>query len=200
MVKKHFSWIVTLAILVAVVVIVLDPGQSSAPTTEISTETQIEEITNIKYMKITSSAFDSGASIPSKYTCDAEDINPPIEINEIPQGTRSLALIVDDPDANKVVGHTWDHWVVYNIPPETKKITENSIPNDSVQGNTSFGKPGYGGPCPPAGDPHTYYFKAYALDVLIDSAEPLDKKTLEEKMEGHIIASAELTGTYQRQP
>lgn len=143
-------------------------------------------------MKLTSPVFTNNSYIPSKYTCDGEEVSPPLIIENIPDGTRSLALIVDDPDAPMKI---WVHWVVYDIPPTTNVIAENTIPgklgkNDSNPGN-------YGGPCPPSGT-HRYYFKIYALDKVLGLGEGADKRTLEKAMEEHIISKAELVGLYKR--
>jgi Raf kinase inhibitor-like YbhB/YbcL family protein len=142
-------------------------------------------------MKITSSAFKHNASIPAKYTCQGEDVSPPLSIADIPEGTQSLALINDDPDAP--VG-TWDHWILFNVKP-AKKIGEGEAPGD--QGVNSWGRNDYGGPCPPSGT-HRYYFKLYALDTLLELPEGVTKHELEEAMEGHILAQAELIGLYKK--
>ncbi|MBD3383967.1 YbhB/YbcL family Raf kinase inhibitor-like protein [candidate division KSB1 bacterium] len=142
-------------------------------------------------MKISSPSFKHKERIPSKYTCDGQDINPPLSIEEIPDGTRELALIVDDPDAP---AKTWVHWVVYQIP-VTDKISENSVPG--TEGRNDFDNIGYGGPCPPSGQ-HRYYFKIYALDTKLELEEGIDKRKLEESMEGHILEEAELIGLYKK--
>lgn len=144
-------------------------------------------------MKITSPAFSNNQPIPSKYTCNGVNINPPLIFSDVPENTKSLVLIVDDPDAP--LG-TWVHWVVFNIPKGTKEIKENSEP-DASQGVTSFGKPGYGGPCPPSGT-HRYFFKLYALDTLLPVANRADKKTVETAMQNHITTHAELIGLYSK--
>ncbi|OGH19493.1 MAG: phosphatidylethanolamine-binding protein [Candidatus Levybacteria bacterium RIFCSPHIGHO2_12_FULL_38_12] len=145
-------------------------------------------------MKITSSAFLHNQEIPSKYTCDGKNINPPLEFWDIPKNTKTLALIVDDPDAPS---KTWVHWVVYNIDPSEKNIPENTIPKGAVLGMTDFGKAGYGGPCPPNGV-HRYFFKLYALDKELDSLENATKEGLEEITKKHILGQAELIGIYKR--
>lgn len=145
-------------------------------------------------MKITSSAFIHNTKIPSKYTCDGEDVNPPLEFSDVPENAKSLALIVDDPDAPM---GTWVHWVLFNIPPDCRKIEENSIPKGAVEGINDFRKNNYGGPCPPSGT-HRYFFKHYALDCVIDLKGTVTKKDLEKAMDGHIIAKAELIGLYSR--
>ncbi len=143
-------------------------------------------------LQVTSSAFGHNQTIPRKYTCQGQDINPPLAISEIPEGTKSLALIVDDPDAP---GGNWDHWLVYNIAP-TLEIKENSIPG--TQTRNDFGRVNYGGPCPPSGT-HHYFFKLYALDTLLQFKKAPGKKELESAMQGHILAKAELIGLYKKQ-
>lgn len=147
-----------------------------------------------KFMKLSSLAFQNNGYIPLKYTCDGENVNPPLEISGVPAGTQSLVLIMDDPDAP--LG-TWIHWTLWNINPETKEIKENSVPPGAVEGMTSFGKPGYGGPCPPSGT-HRYFFKLYALDTTINLNQQADKKLLEKAMAGHILDKAEIIGLYKR--
>ena len=145
-------------------------------------------------MKITSSAFKYNSKIPSKYTCDDKNINPPLEFSDIPKETKSLVLIVDDPDAPS---KTWVHWIAYNIDPSTTKIEENSVPREALQGTTDFGKPGYGGPCPPSGT-HRYFFKLYALDTILDAPNGLTKQQVLEKVKDYVIEEAELVGLYSR--
>ncbi len=154
---------------------------------------------SVKTMEITSSAFSHKQQIPSKYTCDGDDISPPLSWNEPPAGTQSFALICDDPDAP--VG-TFVHWVWFNIPADTREISE-SISNEAnpsvggVQGKNNFGKLGYGGPCPPGGN-HRYFFKLYALDTQLSLEAGANKTQVLEAMEGHILANAEIIGMYQR--
>lgn len=145
-------------------------------------------------MKIVSSAFEHNRRIPSKYTCDGENMSPPLSFLEVPKNTKSLVLIVDDPDAPS---KTWVHWVVFNIDSATRDVSENSVPNGGVLGMTDFGKPGYGGPCPPSGK-HRYFFKLYALDSVLNLPQSSDKNAVEEAMKGHILDSAELVGLYER--
>jgi len=151
-------------------------------------------------IKITSSAFEEGGLIPPKYTCDGSDISPPLQWEAVPEGTKSIALISDDPDAP--VG-TWVHWVLFNLPAETKELAENippdsTLPNEARQGTTDFGRIGYGGPCPPSGT-HRYFFKIYALDTEVDLAAGANKPDLLKAMEGHILAQGQLIGKYKRQ-
>ena len=145
-------------------------------------------------MQIISTAFPHNGEIPPQYTCDGQDINPPLAIRDVPRGTKSLALIVDDPDAPQGL---WVHWTLWDISADTKEIFENSVPRKSVEGETSFGKPGYGGPCPPSGE-HRYFFKVYALDIELNLPSDADKEDVEEAMVGHVLDHAELIGLYQR--
>ncbi|MHC1569627.1 MAG: YbhB/YbcL family Raf kinase inhibitor-like protein [Candidatus Syntropharchaeales archaeon] len=142
-------------------------------------------------MRLTSTAFEEGGMIPSRYTCDGEDINPPLKIEEVPEGAVTLVLIVDDPDAPM---GTWDHWLVWNIP-IISTIEENSVPG--VQGKNSWGRNDYGGPCPPSGT-HRYFFKLYAIDTTLDIGENSTKEDLESAMEGHILSHTHLVGLYSR--
>lgn len=146
-------------------------------------------------LKITSPAFENNGDIPPKYTCDGDNVNPELIFEGVPSGAESLVLIVDDPDAP---GGTWVHWTVWNIDPSVDSIGEDSVPEGAVEGNTDFGKPGYGGPCPPSGK-HRYFFKLYALDTDLDLDIASEASDIEAAMEGHILASAELIGLYSRQ-
>lgn len=143
-------------------------------------------------LKISSPAFAQNGEIPAKYTCDGADLSPPLQIENVPGGAKSLALIVDDPDAP---AGTWAHWVVWNIPAATSRIGENAVPPGAGQGKTDFGRNNYGGPCPPSGT-HRYFFKLYVLNALLDLGPATTKKGLERAMEGHVIAKAELIGLY----
>jgi len=153
-----------------------------------------------KTMQLKSSAFGNGQPIPIKYTGQGKDISPPLEWSEVPAGTKSFAIIADDPDAP--VG-TWVHWVIYNIPSDLTKLDENvptkeTLSNGAKQGINDFGKIGYGGPMPPPGKPHRYYFKLYALDTMVNLKPRATKQDLLKAMQGHIVGQAELMGTYQR--
>lgn len=146
-------------------------------------------------MIIVSPSFENNGNIPKKFTCDGGDINPELRIENVPKEAKSLVLIVDDPDAP---GSTFTHWTVWNISSQTSVIKEESVPSGAVEGLTDFGRIGYGGPCPPPGKPHRYYFKVYALDSLINLPPGANRRELEKKMEGHILARAEIVGIYQR--
>jgi len=139
------------------------------------------------------SVFENEQSIPAKYTADGDNINPPLQIVDIPENAKSLVLVVDDPDASS---GDWVHWVVFNIPISNAEISENSVPG--TQGENSFRKLEYGGPSPPSGT-HRYFFKVYALDSELELVEGVSKEEVETAMEGHVIESAELIGLYSRE-
>jgi Raf kinase inhibitor-like YbhB/YbcL family protein len=143
-------------------------------------------------MNITSPAFEREGKIPSKFTCDGDGINPALQFDTIPEKVKSLALIMDDPDAPS---GTWDHWVLYNIPSETRGVGEGETVG--ISGQNSWRKTGYGGPCPPDRE-HRYFFKLYALDSMLDLPAGSTKDKLLAAMEGHILAEAELMGRYNR--
>jgi Raf kinase inhibitor-like YbhB/YbcL family protein len=145
-------------------------------------------------MKITSSAFQEGGNIPSKFTCDGSDSSPPLQIAEIPSGAKSLALVVDDPDAPSGL---FTHWVVWNISPQTNAIAEGSAPK-GVQGTNDFGKSGYGGPCPPSGT-HRYYFRIFALDRELNLPSGTKRNQLDAAVKRQVVAQGELMGRYAKQ-
>lgn len=150
-------------------------------------------------INVGSTAFAEGGMIPRQYTCDGADMSPPLSWSGIPEGTKSIAIIADDPDAP---GGMWVHWVVYNLPPDLKGLPENvpaqkTLANGGIQGMTDFRRIGYGGPCPPSGT-HRYFFKVYALDAVLDLDPGAIKKRLLNAMEGHILAEGELMGKYRR--
>ncbi len=146
------------------------------------------------------SVFEAQQPIPTKYTCEGENISPPLKFFQIPSGAKSLVLIIDDPDAPR---GTFDHWIVWNIPPQVKELSEGApelkkLASSVKQGSNGYQKLNYQGPCPPAGKPHHYHFKLYALDTLLNLQEGASKQEVEQAMQGHISAYAELIGTYQR--
>jgi len=145
-------------------------------------------------MKISSSTFINNEQIPEKYTCDGEGINPPLAFSGIPEDTKNLALIMDDPDAPM---GTWDHWVMWNISPDTKEIKENSVPEGAVVGQGTRGVNSYTPPCPPDRE-HRYFFKLYALDAELNLNTNSTKADLEKAIKGHILDKAELVGRYKR--
>ena len=145
-------------------------------------------------LSITSPAFPHKGMIPKKYTCDGVDVSPPLSIGNVPEKTKSLALIIDDPDAPM---GTWVHWVVWNIGPGIGEIPENTAPPEALQGTNDFGKRRYGGPCPPSGT-HRYFFKLYALDTQLTLDAGATKAQVEEAISGHLLGKAELVGLYRR--
>jgi Raf kinase inhibitor-like YbhB/YbcL family protein len=152
-------------------------------------------------MQVTSPAFPEGAAIPKQYTGDGKDLSPPLQWSGAPAGTKSFAVICDDPDAPRA--QPWVHWVLFNLPSDSKELAE-GVPAKKVlasgakQGGNDFGNLGYGGPAPPKGKPHRYYFKVYALDTMLDLNEGATKPELEKAMKGHVLAQGQLMGTYQR--
>ncbi len=153
-----------------------------------------KEMVEKNTLTVSSQVFKNNSSIPSKYTCDGKNVNPPLFIKHVPAGAKSLALIVDDPDAPAGI---WVHWVLWNIHPETKEIRENSVPNGAQQGLNDFRQQPYSGPCPPSGT-HRYIFKLYALDTILTLSPHATKTDLEKSMKGHIIEQAHITGLYKR--
>lgn len=151
-------------------------------------------------LSLRSSAFSEGGTVPTAHTCDGPNTSPPLAWSDAPKGTKSFALIMDDPDAP--VG-TWVHWVLYNIPPQETTLpqgmeTSDTLPSGAQQGLNDFRKSGYGGPCPPKGPAHRYFFKLYALDTTLTLAPHASKADLEKAMQGHILAQTQLMGRYSR--
>jgi Raf kinase inhibitor-like YbhB/YbcL family protein len=152
---------------------------------------------------IQSAAFDANGPIPANYTCEGKDSSPPLAWSGAPPGTRSFALIVDDPDAPDPAAPrtTWVHWVLYNIPAATTHLPEavepRALPTGTREGRNDWGRTGYGGPCPPIGR-HRYFFKLYALDATLPNLQQPNKAALEKAMQGHVLAQATLIGTYQK--
>ncbi len=151
-------------------------------------------------LDLTSSAFQEGGTIPKKYTCEGADVSPPLQWGDPPAGTRSYALIADDPDAP---AGTWVHWVLYNLPADLRGLAEGipsaeRLPNGALHGMTDFRRVGYGGPCPPPGKPHRYYFRLYALDHVLPLQARATKSAVLEACRGHILAEGQLMGRYAR--
>jgi Raf kinase inhibitor-like YbhB/YbcL family protein len=148
-------------------------------------------------MDLTSSAFDDGEPIPNRYGYTADDVNPPLDFEGVPDQAQSLALVVDDPDAMEPAGKIWDHWLVWNVPADTTQIPEAWDPADvdGTEGRNDYGEHGYGGPNPPDRE-HTYRFMLYALDTTLDLSPSADKDELQDAMTGHVVADARLEGTY----
>lgn len=191
---------VVLSILAAAIMI----GPTGCKRTEEPTKPQPQKGTTAMAMTLRSAAFDHGKPIPAKYSGDGADASPPLAWSDVPDGTREFALIVDDPDAP--TKEPWVHWVVYKIPADARSLAEGipavatvTQPAGTVQGLNTWPKTGYGGPAPPRGHGvHHYHFKLYALDTVLDVEPGLDKTKLLAAMKGHILAQAELIGTYQR--
>ncbi len=172
--------------------------EATARVTE-TVEEHTREVDIMEKFSVSSGAFAQGGTIPVEYTCDGSDVSPPLVFSGIPESAGSIALVMDDPDAP---GKTWVHWVIFNIPVNTKQLAEGipgkgTLNDGSMQGMTDFGRVGYGGPCPPSGT-HRYYFKVYALDTVLDLQPGASKQQLEKVMEGHVLAKAELMGRYGR--
>jgi Raf kinase inhibitor-like YbhB/YbcL family protein len=151
-------------------------------------------------MQLKAVAFESGADIPELFTCDGSNLSPALTWTAPPEGTQSLALIVDDPDAPR---GTWVHWVLYDLPATDRELPEGVEPRATLrsgarQGRNDFGKTGYGGPCPPAGPPHRYYFRLFALDATLQLKAGAKRPQVDRTMDGHILATAELMGRYRR--
>ena len=212
--------LVRFLLVMSLVILCVGCGPESTPTTSLPKDTplpptkvedtalstiepmptsELEEGDMAMELILSSTAFAEGDPIPQIYSCDGEDISPPMQWTDPPEGAMSFALIVDDPDAP--VG-TWVHWVLYNLPSDTRSLTEAfpsdaDLPDGSKNGENSWGRLGYGGPCPPGGT-HRYFFKLYALDMILDMAAGATKEQLLQAMEGHILAESELMGTYSR--
>jgi len=145
-------------------------------------------------LELTSPEFEDGGKIPAKYTCDGENINPLLEIKDVPEDCVSLVLIVDDPDAPR---GDWVHWMVWNLPPTTEVIGEGTLPDEAMEGYNDFGEMEYGGPCPPSGQ-HRYQFKLYALDIDLELDEDTSRVVIEKEIAGHILDETMLVGVYER--
>ena len=151
-------------------------------------------------MNVTSTAFQEGTTIPKQCTGEGKDVSPPLKWSEVPAGTKSFAALCDDPDAPRK--EPWVHWVLFNLPPEARELAEGAsrggLPAGAKEGKNDFGNIGYGGPMPPPGKPHRYYFKVYALDTVLDLQEGATKAELERAMKGHVLAEGQLMGKYAR--
>jgi Raf kinase inhibitor-like YbhB/YbcL family protein len=186
--RAAFCGIVVVALAMAACSRAADPGSASEPKGETMA------------IKLTSVAFEEGMPIPPKHTGQGDDVSPALQWTGVPAGAKSLALICDDPDAP---AGTWVHWVIWNIPPEAAGLPEAvpqkvELPDGSKQGMNDFRQTGYGGPMPPAGKAHRYFFKVYALDIRPDLKPGTTKDKLLDAMKGHLLAEGQLMGTYQR--
>ena len=189
------GWVFVVVGLLGVSVLLVACQDKEGPTPELASEG-----VEVVRFGLRSPAFGEGEPIPQEHTCDGPDLSPAFAWDDPPAGTQSLALIVDDPDAP---GKTWVHWVLYDLPPDFRELPGGVSPDESLssggaQGKNGFGKIGYGGPCPPKGKPHRYYFRLYALDTRLDLAPGATKGALLEAMEGHLVGEAELMGRYGR--
>jgi Raf kinase inhibitor-like YbhB/YbcL family protein len=167
-----------------------------SPVREASVQENQPEVSTLttSNMELSSSAFEPDGEVPPQYTCDGQDINPPLLISDVPEDAKSLVLIVDDPDAP--VGD-WVHWTVWNIAPDTTEIAENSVPANAVEGMTDFGRTGWGGPCPPSGS-HRYFFKLFALDTELTLDHSAKKADILDAIKSHTLDKTELIGIYSR--
>lgn len=153
-------------------------------------------------MELRTSAFHPGGEFPAKFTCDGSDVSPPLSWTTPPDGTQSFALVMEDPDAP---GGTWVHWILYDLPSGERALPEQvsperTLPSGTRQGRNDFRKIGYGGPCPPPGAAHRYYFRLYALDTTLELRANATRAEVDRAMRGHILARAELMGRYRREP
>jgi len=146
-------------------------------------------------MRLSSSAFENDGTIPATYTCDGESVSPPLAIGDVPAGAKSFVLLMEDPDA---LSFTWDHWIIFNMPPSITEIPQGTQP-EGIAGNNTRGQPTYIGPCPPDRE-HRYIFTVFALDTMLGLPEGVAKPAVQKAMQGHVIAQAELIGRYNRQP
>lgn len=168
--------------------------------TTVEKKENMEEVNTMQNISISTEAFGAGETIPAEYTCDGKNVSPALSWSSIPAGVKTITLIMDDPDAPR---GTFVHWVLYNIPAIAQKL-QKGVPKNEIladgsrQGMTDFGRPGYGGPCPPPGKPHRYYFKIYALDTQLNLSSGATKGDVEKAMKGHILAQGELMGKYGR--
>ena len=179
--------IIYLQILGLILILACVACQASSPGGEEEGDAQMP-------MTISSTAFSEGDEIPRRHTCDGEDLSPPLTWSGTPNDLQSLVMITDDPDAPS---GTFVHWVLYNIPPDTSSLSE-GVSGVGTQGVNGFGKSGYGGPCPPKGPAHRYFFKIYALDTSLNLQSSATKAEVEMAMQGHVLAQGQLMGTYKR--
>jgi Raf kinase inhibitor-like YbhB/YbcL family protein len=189
--NPRFAVAATLILLISVAALNALAGSAPKPAREKGTAMALS---------VSSPSFSSGGDIPKKFTCDGADVSPQLSWTEPPAGTRSFALLVDDPDAP--VG-TWNHWTTWNLPASARGLAEGvkkevTLPDGAEQGKNDFHKNGYNGPCPPPGKPHRYHFKLFALDTKLDLKPGAGKSELESAMKGHILAQAEWMGRYGR--
>jgi Raf kinase inhibitor-like YbhB/YbcL family protein len=202
--RKFFLLILFILFIGSITVFVLLFNSHKIITQNLSTQAKPSVtiiIAKSRAMMITSSAFENNGIIPSRYTCDGQSINPPLEFSDVPSTTKSLVMLMDDPDVpkNLLPAGVFDHWVLYNIPPTVREIGENSIPSGVSQGLNGTGQQKYTGPCPPDRE-HRYFFKLFALDTRLEFSVPskVTKQLVIGAIKGHIIEQAELIGHYNR--
>jgi len=189
-----------LALIVIVGVSARSQNEQTNNTDSQSNKPLIKEDTLAQFV-ISTSAFAEGELVPVKHTCDGQDISPALKWTAPPEGAKSLALICDDPDAP---GGTWVHWVLFNMPPDIRELTEGvtiskiAALKGAMEGSNDFGKIAYGGPCPPRGPAHRYFFKLYALDIMLALKKGATKADIEKAMAGHILTQAQIMGKYKR--
>ncbi len=191
--KTNRPWGQALAIFLLFPVLVFTGARKSCASKTLTEAFNMAQTATQK-MGIKSPSFAAGGPIPAQFSCKGSDTNPPLVFENVPAGTKSLVLIVDDPDAP---GGTWVHWVMWNIQPDAGRIEADSAPRGAVQGINSWGKTGYGGPCPPSGT-HHYHFKLYALDTKLSLDSSSGKPELEAAMQGHILAHSEVIGLFSK--
>ncbi len=197
--KSRFLLFTALALVWALLITTSSPGNGAKLSQKEGSKTFVS-LSRTMTIRLTSSAFSEGAPIPAMHTCDGRDLSPPLKWSNIPPGTKSFALVCDDPDAPVGI---WVHWVLYGLPGSATELQEGlptaeTLVNGAKQGLNDFRRVGYGGPCPPGGSPHRYFFKLYALNAELDLLPKATKKNLLRAMEGHILAEGHLMGTYQR--
>lgn len=196
--KKFVAFGIIILSVSLVLFLIYTPKRSSSRFEVSPAENKKNSVVQSSQMKITSTAFEHNGKIPSIYTCDGENINPPLEFPDIPENAKSLVLLMDDPDVPKNLkpDGMFDHWIIYNMPPSTNEVGENHVP-PGKEGLNGAGQKKYTGPCPPDRE-HRYFFKLYALDAMLDLPGGTDKAMVEEAMKDHIISKAELIGLYER--
>ena len=200
--RNPSTTILSSSLIFTVVLVSLAPVEAKDTTNQNGhgTQTRFLEGAHMAEMYLKTSAFQPGSEMPPQLTCEGEDLSPPLQWSGAPKGTQSFALIAEDPDAPS---GTFTHWVLYDLPPSVSELPQ-GLPRrehlgfGGLQGTNDFGKIGYGGPCPPAGKPHRYFFKLYAMDTVLGLKPGAKKQDVERAMEGHVLAQAEIMGKYQR--
>ncbi len=206
---KQANWVVRIALSLSTLAVMSITGAALMPRSPepklpvplsfVDTQSQSAAGGRAMSFTLSTQSFAPGGEIPRKYTCEGDDLSPELSWSEPPKGTQSFALIADDPDAPS---GTFTHWVLYDVPAEMRQLAEGAsrgqLPAGASQGRNGFGKTGYGGPCPPPGKPHRYFFKLYALDANLGLKPGASKQQLEQAMKGHVLAQSEVVGTFKR--